>query len=101
MEILFTNCYPEAMPCSSARLGSPLSVGSPLEAASSMAGKSAWRNIQLLFIGYLGRVIQTLGIAIGTKAFTRYICPGRQIVKISCCLYRILFRLSFIPKAKV
>lgn len=24
MEILFTNCYSEAMPCSSARLGSPL-----------------------------------------------------------------------------
>lgn len=97
MEILFTNCYSEAMPHSSARPGSPLkcrvSTGCCL-----IHGREVGLEEHPTLVYY---VIQTLGIAIGTKDFTRCICFGRQIVKISCCLYRILFGLSFIPKAKV
>ena len=57
------------------------SVGSPLDAALSIAGKLAWTNIQLwcLFTDYLGCVTQPLSVAICTKDFIVCICSGRRL----------------------
>lgn len=72
-----------------------------MDAASSIARKLAWRNIQLLFTDSLGCIVQPLNAAICMKDFRMHIYFVKEIVKISGYLYNILFRMNLYAKIKV